>query len=111
MELGLEANVKLGEVADFPSCEGPGAFFAVVADADEEVEGVVLDFLGASARLKVECAEGGCLGFPLVEFGVEVGVCRFAVLIAVFIGVLISMGDEKIGIPRALCMALGVYRD
>lgn len=74
LELDLEADVECGEIGYFPVGECPCAVLAIVADAEQEVDGMVMDFEGAGAWFEIERAQRGCLGFFSEDFGVEVGV-------------------------------------
>lgn len=57
MEFGFESDFECGEVAECPVEKRPFTLFSIVTDTDEEVEGVVLDFVGSGAWFKIKCAE------------------------------------------------------
>ncbi len=73
LEFGLETDLELGEVDEFPAREGPVAIVPIVRDAEQEVVGIVIHLGGVRARSIVEGAKGGLAAALFEELGIEVG--------------------------------------
>src|SRR5436190_183280 len=73
LELGLQLHPKTREVDQFPAAEQHGAIGgALMLDADDEVPGVVIDFVRRALRLKIERPEAARFAAFGEELRVEV---------------------------------------